>query len=307
MIQGSNIKEFLIDVMDREESGKSSHWIEFLRDFHIDGEGRLKGIKGFGMYEKRSVFRLMLHELMQIPYKRTVNRSDLKYILPFARDVARKQDRTLDMDILRQALTVALWKRKMSDFAGDGQSVVIGDGFGVLASLLFLSTEKKIVNVNLNQVILVDYLCTRNIIPDGLTVLAETVEDLDKSINRTDARFILIRAENHHLLRQLKIHNVFNINSMQEMNPSTIREYFDDLRNCRSESVYFYCCNREKKLLPDGTITQFSEYPWEDQDEIILDELCPWNQTSYAFRPPFRRKFDGSTRHRIVKLSTTAS
>jgi hypothetical protein len=194
----------------------------------------------------------------------------------------------------------------MPHSAGEGQSVIIGDGFGVLASLLFLTTARKIVSVNLNQVLLVDYLYTRNTISDGLTVLAETAEGLDEAVNRSDARFILIRAQNHHLLRQLNIHNAFNINSMQEMNPPTIREYFDDLRHCKSDAMYFYCCNRQEKVLPDGTITRFSEYPWEDKDEIILDELCPWNQTFYGFRPPFRHKYDGPTRHRIAKLSMTA-
>lgn len=69
-----------------------------------------------------------------------------------------------------------------------------------------------------------------------------------------------------------------NVASFQEMNPPVIGEYFDDLRAAAAgRGLVFYCCNREEKRLPDGTVSRFAEYPWSGSDKILLDELCPWH------------------------------
>ena len=74
---------------------------------------------------------------------------------------------------------------------------------------------------------------------------------------------IAIRAVDHELICYCPLNLVINIVSMQEMNPSVIREYFDDLRKRISDhDLYFYFCNRLEKSLPDGTVTRFFEYPW---------------------------------------------
>ncbi len=67
--------------------------------------------------------------------------------------------------------------------------------------------------------------------------------------------------------------------------------------------IYFYCCNREEKKLPDGTVISFKKYPWKEHDEVLIDDLCPWHQEYYAFKPPFYRRYDGPIRHRLVKLN----
>ena len=43
------------------------------------------------------------------------------------------------------------------------------------------------------------------------------------------------------------------------------------------------------------------DYPWGDE-EIFIDELCPFYQYYPSSRPPFWRPFDGPIRHRLVKL-----
>ena len=68
-------------------------------------------------------------------------------------------------------------------------------------------------------------------------------------------------------------------------------------------SSVFYCCNREEKTLPDGTIVKFDNYPWHLSSEIQEDELCPWSQKYYSPRPPFYRNYLGPIRHRLVKFS----
>ena len=73
-----------------------------------------------------------------------------------------------------------------------------------------------------------------------------------------------------------------------------------------AQGLAFYCCNREEKRLPDGTITRFADYPWRGSDRVLVDERCPWHQRHYRFRPPFYRPFDGPTRHRLALLAAVA-
>ena len=88
---------------------------------------------------------------------------------------------------------------------------------------------------------------------------------------------------------------------MQEMDPPVIAAYFEDLRVIASQGqLFFYCCNREEKTLPDGTVTCFAGYTWHEGDQILVDELCPWNQQHYSLRPPFYRPYDGPIRHGLL-------
>ena len=88
---------------------------------------------------------------------------------------------------------------------------------------------------------------------------------------------------------------------MGEMNLSFVSEYFYDIRKLynNTKNLYFYCCNRVEKQFPDGTVTRLSEYPWKKDDKILVNELCPWHQEYYSFRPPFYRKYDGPIMHKL--------
>ena len=109
---------------------------------------------------------------------------------------------------------------------------------------------------------------------------------------------------NHEILKDCPIDLAINIASMQEMNPQYVRNYLDDLYAvAATRDVDFYCCNREEKTLPDGTVTKFKDYPWNSLDSIQIDELCPWHQEYYYYIPPFYRPYDGPHRHQIRKLT----
>ena len=85
---------------------------------------------------------------------------------------------------------------------------------------------------------------------------------------------IAIQATHHDLLRKCPIDLAINIASMQEMDPPIIDAYFDDLRAvAEQKKVIFYCCNREEKMLPDGTVTRFLDYKWKASDQIIIGHL----------------------------------
>jgi hypothetical protein len=178
-----------------------------LSDFSYDEEEGARGFLGFGIHDEAgSRIKALLHWIMLIPFKlRAESYIDLWQVAKKAKHIARGQNRIFNMDILRQVLTVSFCKRRIPNFTGNGVAVVIGDGFGTLSSLLFLTTNQKIISVNLNQVLLVDYLYTRKIIPDEATALVETENSLAQAMSSDDVRLILIRAVNHHLLRDVRV------------------------------------------------------------------------------------------------------
>jgi hypothetical protein len=95
---------------------------------------------------------------------------------------------------------------------------------------------------------------------------------------------------------------------MQEMTIESVSDYFTCMRSAaQGMGPYFYCCNRVEKLLPDGALIRFDEYPWSKADEVLVDELCPWHQRYYALRPPFYRPFDGPVQHRLARLARLAT
>ena len=112
---------------------------------------------------------------------------------------------------------------------------------------------------------------------------------------------IFLEAEKYHLLKGLPVDLYINMTSMQEMDPITVNMYFEYMRGSSSDNVFFYCCNRIEKCLPDNTIVKFMEYPWEDS-KIVFDELCPWHQRFPIANFPFWKSFDGLIQHRFVKL-----
>ena len=78
----------------------------------------------------------------------------------------------------------------------------------------------------------------------------------------------------------------------------TIVDYFTLIKS-QVVPTYFYFANRISKELPDGSIINFNEYPW-DGTKVLIDELCPWHQQFPTIKPPWIRKFDGPTQHRLV-------
>ena len=117
-------------------------------------------------------------------------------------------------------------------------------------------------------------------------------------------RLTVLRAQDAELLKHVPADVVVNVASMQEMNHTDIAVYFKSMRTiARSRTVYFYCCNRAEKRLPDGTVNTFSDYPWDPGDEAVTDGLCPWHQHYYKVLPPQFCPYDGPHRHRLVKLA----
>ncbi len=195
--------------------------------------------------------------------------------------IARLQNRQFDLDMMRHVLTLSLLRRYLepSTFR---QVVIIGDGYGTMASLILAAfPESWVYAVNLEPVLALDK-----------EYIARTGQ-----LHRTTR----IRAEDKEWLRTVHWRLAINIASMQEMNPIVAQAYVQIIR---AQRAWFYCANRLLKQLPDGTVTQFAEYGWtvEDLTETKMAGFCPWHQYYYSPRFPFYHLYDGRIWHRLVRL-----
>lgn len=177
---------------------------------------------------------------------------------------------------------------------------IIGDGASNFVSMSHAESAKfeKIVSVNLSEVHLVE---TEMLLKSGIDDAYLTVVDSHESarlFSRSSARIAIVSADDAEYLSSLKIDVFVNMSSMQEMNMTAISDYFNLIQKAKA---YFYCCNREEKKLPDGTVIRFSEYPWGSA-KFLFNEVCPWmKKTVNLTRPIIRRQ--EIHRHALVKYS----
>ncbi len=275
----------------------SSHW----RDIggatvHKAPQGWMARGYGFGGAPERTISRAIKNAprlfLAWSLFKR--------YALPreFQKACIRLAQRLgvwLDYDFIRQALslnkilnTLPIKSNKKGLFSARGitRICVIGDGYGFCSSLLKeIDPDLSIVTVNLGRILFFDVLSIARVHP------------------ASSADFFFVEAEQTPLIEGMSIDLFINIASMQEMNPSTVADYFRLMRTSSAHPTYFYCCNRLEKILPDGTVVTFSEYPWEES-AILFDELCPWYQKYPISTPPWWLSFDGPIQHRLVQLNS---
>ncbi len=313
MYSGNDSINYLSKEIARgEDKSASSHWRKYHESFRFI-ESHFEGLVGFGgnCRPRFFIFRL-LERLMQLRFRK-MGGINFHPIDQLAQRMALKQSRTYDLDLLRQSLTVSFLQTKVPDaMTPKSTACVIGDGFSSMTSLMLLSKcAGRVILINLNKTLLVDLWYLK--LWMGEDVFAKSVDlvvnkvELDKVLSKQvslTGNVIAIQAVNQDLLKYCSVDLVINIASMQEMDPPIIYKYFESMRAVKSKRTLFYCCNRVEKELPDGTVTKFEEYPWCPADEIIVDELCPWHQEFYSFRPPFFRKYDGPIQHRLVTLAS---
>ena len=183
-------------------------------------------------------------------------------------------------------------------------------------SLLLASRSAcRVVLVNLSKTLLVDLwflkLWMGNQQFEKSVDLVNTIDKLSIALCKpveTEYSRVAIQADGHNLLSECPENFVVNIVSVQEMNPPVIASYFDDMSSIAGcQQLMFYCCNREEKFLPDGTVTRLGDYPLNSNDDILVDELCPWHQQYYSFKPPFFRPHDGPIWHRLAVMANHLS
>lgn len=311
IFKGNSAIDYLAEQIHKDDPGESSHWRMHHAKFSYVGTD-FQGLYGFGGYTKpyRNL-HLLAHNFFQAAYKNMATDKVLfKAIESVAKTIVSKQNRAYDLDVIRQALTLTLLKQKLP-LALNGKDVVwvIGDGFASMTSLLLATkSAKRIVLVNLSKTLLVDLSYIKRWLGDekfeesvALINSKEDIQALGTTVENDGIKIIAIQASDHQLLHYMEAGIVINIASMQEMDHRYIENYFDHMRKASQKNdVYFYCCNRTEKALPDGTLTRIDEYPWRANDSYIIDELCPWHQKYYTILPPLHKPYDGPVKHKLA-------
>ncbi len=307
MLLNEHALKKLNELAKHDEVSKSSHWTNFLVDFDFSNGQFIGNYLPEGMGSPAtSRVKSFGHYLFQYPYRRMGKQfSAFSAILKNAREIHRSRNTLMNVGTLRQVLSLSMLDFHLDLHSIHDPIVVIGDGFGLMSTLLLKHLKiqhSKIIIVNLTSMLLADSFCLKNVLPDENIVLVQSEQEYCQAIDNDKCRVILVQADNSHFLLERGVGLAINIVSMQEMNPDIIEQYFDYLRGSKSDETWFYCNNRLNKTLPDGVEVNFMDYPWDIDDEIIVDELCPWSQYYYNMRPFFYHKYDGPIQHRLVKL-----
>lgn len=316
ILRGQAIFEYLANqIKETKDPGESSHWRKYHAEFQFTGKG-FSGLSGFGGFAPSyKGLKWLIHTLLQKPYRNLGSKySSFKELDELASKFTKKQNRAYDLDVLRQVITLSMLTQQFGK--PHNNTLVIGDGFASMTSLISLSNfSKNSILVNLTKTLLVDLWYLKMVIGENdfenkvvLLTASDEVNHMNAHLlsNSNEGTIVAIEAKNQQFLTGFNIDIAINIASMQEMDISIVRKYISDLRlsnvNDENHSLFFYCCNRIEKKLPEGEVTKFEDYGWDNQDEVIFDELCSWHQRYYSTRPPFYRPYDGPIKHRLVKL-----
>ena len=313
---GLSAINFLAEQVKKDDLAASSHWRKYHTGFQFTGDDFI-GLQGFGNLEKPfRKLHLCAHLFLQLKFRRMGSMfPEFKKLDGIAKQITQLQDRAYNLDFLRQTITLAFLKSQIPQKLAENNIVwVIGDGFGSMTSLLLESKSAAcVVLINLTKTLMVDLWYLK--LSMGEEAFEKSVDlvteenDIKTILEKTKGgdktpRVIAIQALDHNLLDHVPASLVINIASMQEMDPSVIASYFTHIYNAAQYSdVAFYCCNREEKVLPDGVVARFAQYPWKSADHVLVDELCPWHQQYYLLKWPCYRPYDGPVRHqlRVVK------
>lgn len=281
--------EYLEEKVGSSERSRSSYWDNGQTFFTVGADGTVINQSVLGNVSRKvGIFYNIAHWILQWPFRRMASHSHrYRELEKLGRTIASRQGRQFTNDLLRQVLSLDLVSGHVELEDSSSCNMVIGDGFGVLTSLLLMASPRKTILVNLTKPLLLDAVSIRKSVPEVNFVLVEDEDQMQAAFADPDVRLILLRADNALLAAAVPIALAFNIVSMQEMNPQVIADYFTILRQNPAEKTAFYCCNKLYKRLPDGTETYFMKYPWRDNDHILQESACLWSQWYYNKTPPF--------------------
>ena len=291
--------------VDDYEQGRSSHWKHEQNAFTFDKDF-FSDVGPMGTFsQSQGLVPTLAHFVFQIPFRLMGLR--YKYFFTIdraARRVANMQKRQYDMDLMRHVLTLAFLRTHLDLENKTNPICIIGDGYANMASVILASLPKsRVIIVNLNKSLIVDLVCLRKAFPDLNCALARTPEEFAEAISTDSVRVIAVGANDAGILGGEKLALSINIESMMEMDQPIIESYFNIMRSGPGKMTIFYCCNLEHKQFSGEGTSNFYDYPWRDDDEIIVHEIAPWTKFRYGNTFPFYNR-RAEALHRLVHLTT---
>jgi putative sugar O-methyltransferase len=306
MILNDAVISNLLERTQESETSISSHWRAALEQFHYGNGEFAEGAGWADGHTARTSFLSQFRQYAFLAPFQHMGRSlgNFKEYQRTGQAIAKRRGGQFDLAMMRQVLTLSILTKYLPSDQMRLPIVVIGDGWGAMASLvLSCLPEANVVLVNLTRMLLVDLVYIRKAMPDVAICLASDADEYQSGLESDDVRVIAVCADDSEIIGCGPIRVAINIVSMQEMDPPVIGSYFASLRSSPNPTTFFYCCNRIEKTLPDDTVVRFEDYPWRPDDEVLLDELCPWHQYYLRLRPPFHGRYDGPVWHRLARMN----
>ena len=287
----------------------SSHWQEFAKSISVKQRaiGSDYKLKGYGFGENQStgiiekLFTFLFEKISFFVLKNKKPQSEIKVL----KNIIKKMNLSYSQDAIRQAYTLNLLKDKLID--NNGKNIlIIGDGYGVLASLIhYTYPDSKIFLIDLGPMLFFQSYYINKAFPNSNLQIVEKGFNVPSSFNFCSPDSINYLSEEKYFL-------TINIASMQEMSLGMVKTYFNFMR--KTNTSYFYCCNRIEKIMPGGEVSSYFNYPWDKNDLHLIDQICPWHQfyigagaNKFKIKGipiPFVSKYDGPHWHRLTKLNS---
>ncbi len=310
------VMERLLDLVEKDplpEQDTSSFWKEYGSPQLFEREGdtlsllanRFEWVKPMGPADR---FLQMLERASYRPV--TARLQAFSEVWPIARQLVRDLGGDPHFNVLKSACITALltdhWRAQR---LSPKVFVIIGDGFGFLGALirrwipdstLYLIDLPKMLVLQARTHGLADPQAAMEYLPEEAAAgRSPILFSLPKDIERLPG----------------VVDCAINVASMQEMKPSSITAYFKFLRQRSGRQSHFYCVNRTEKRLPDGEWIRFGDFPWQPEDKVFLNGVCPYYTHFFSsftlppgpkvlgLRVPFVNHFDGVHLHRLAHLA----
>ena len=296
------VLDYLFDnyyLNEKMSSVVSSHWKKFGSKGSASKVNNQYIIRSFGVsnYQKRSISRLFQNLIIGFFLKDFIKKYCFdKESLITAKKIAQILEIYFSFNHIKHVIVYDILNRLK---LYKGTICIIGDGDAFMGTLIKkLNSKVRILFVNIGKNLISDVNYYSKIFPNHIPVLISKRSQIN-GLNTNNVGFL--EAEKYQLLYKRPINLFINIASMQEMNPSVINNYFNLMRSSSKKS-YFYCLNRQEKVLPDGTAVRFRDYQWENS-KVIIDEICPFVKKFPTSIPPFWKPFDGVHLHKLIELN----
>jgi len=157
LYSGQESINYLSKVIMDVDSSASSHWRQYHQSFSYTNN-HFKGLEGFGGNRKPRLFIFQILERLMQQKFRKMGGTNFRSIDQLAQNLSIKQNRTYDLDLLRQSLSISFLQSNIPNVMNPKSTAcVIGDGFASMSSLLLKSQSAgRVILINLNKTLLVD-------------------------------------------------------------------------------------------------------------------------------------------------------
>lgn len=288
----------------------SSHWRQFGQQTQVQKIGDRLDLRGVGfgdLYSDKWHHRVM-HAACRFSYRPVSQRvSHFSKTWKMAKQIAREAGFGKTYDLWRYAMVLGvLADHWVANDLKPKTFTLIGDGYGVLGALIHRwIPDARLYYIDLPKILIFQVSTQEKLHPQkSKTLLAPGISP--QQINFVTPEHIQCVSE--------EIDCAINMASMAEMDPKVTAGYFRFLRERSSPDSLFYCINRRLKVLPDGEVADFLQYPWSSKDTVYLDGPCPFythflsvrsavrGPKWMGMRVPFVNYFDEEHYHRLVHL-----